>query len=455
MSAAVLVVDDDRNMCEMVAATLRRRGHDVSWCNGAQEALQLLQERDFDVMLSDIRLGRGMSGLELCEQVVTNRPDLPVIVITAFGSMETAVAAIRVGAYDFINKPVDLQALGIAVDRAVRHHELNDELRRLRRVVEESRARPTDMLGNSAAIRRVLEMVERLRESEATVLVTGESGTGKELASRAIHASSARAEGPFVPINCAAVPANLLESELFGHLRGAFTDARRDRDGLLQQASGGTLFLDEIGEMPLEMQPKMLRALDEGMIRPVGSDEQVPVDVRVIAATNRDLESDVEEGRFREDLFYRINVVPIHIPPLRARGNDILLLAQHFVDQVSASNRKAVTGLLGPAAQRLLDYDWPGNVRELQNCVERAVALARFDQITVEDLPQKIRDYSSSRMVLLGDNPEDLLPLAELELRYIQRVLRAVGGNKTQAAKVLGLDRRTLYRKLERLERRE
>ena len=454
-SRRILIVDDDANMCEMVQASLGRKGHDVEWRTVAEEALDLLTTRDFDVVLTDIRLGGGMSGLQLCERIVENRPDIPVIVITAFGSMETAVAAIRVGAYDFINKPVDLQALSLTVDRAARHRELNDELKRLRQAVERSRGDAFGgLVGESPAVRKVIDLVDRMRDSEATALITGESGTGKELVARAIHQSSPRASGRFVPVNCAAVPANLLESELFGHTRGAFTDAKRARDGLFLQASGGTLFLDEIGELPLEMQPKLLRALEEGKVRPLGSDTTVDVDVRVVAATNRDLESDVEEGRFREDLFYRVNVVTLHVPPLRARGNDILLLAQHFLNKVVRTTPKEVTGFSGPAAQRLLDYEWPGNVRELQNCIERAVALTQFEQITVEDLPAKIRDYSSSRMVIMSDNPEDLLSLADLELRYIQRVLKAVDGNKTQAARVLGLDRRTLYRKLERLEGR-
>ena len=448
--ARVLVIDDDRSMCELVQVSLAKRGHRVEWRNRGDEGLQLLQEQDVDVVLVDVRL-KDESGLAVCERVVANWPDTPVIVITAFGSMETAVAAIRVGAYDFITKPIDMGLLGHAIHRAVQHRDLREEVRRLRRTVD--RRAGEQLVGDSPAIQEVCDLVARVNESDSTVLISGESGTGKELVARAIHETSERRGGPFVAVNCAAMPQTLLESELFGHVRGAFTDAKRSRDGLFVQASKGTLLLDEIGEMPLEMQPTLLRALEERTVRPIGGVGEVPFDTRIIAATNRDLESDVEAGRFREDLFYRINVVPIHIPPLRSRGNDILLLAQYFLELNRERTGKQVVGFASAAAQRLLDYDWPGNVRELQNCVERALTLTRFDTIIVEDLPEKIRSYRSSRLVIFGDDPEQLLSLEEVERRYINRVLDALGGNKTQAARILGLDRRTLYRKLERYEK--
>src|SRR5690606_2490159 len=302
----------------------------------------------------------------------------------------------------------------------------------------------------SPAMRKVNDLIGRVAESDANVLITGESGTGKELVARALHMRSPRSGGPFVAVNCAAVPETLLESELFGHAKGAFTDARQARTGLFVQASGGTLFLDEVGEMPLGMQPKILRSLQERRVRPVGGNTEVPFDARLITATNRDLETEVAERRFREDLYYRINVVRIEVPPLRARGNDILLLAQHFIERAAQRSGKSVVGLVSAAAEKLLSYDWPGNVRELENCIERAVALTRFDQVTVEDLPEKVRNYQSSHIVVASDDPNELLPMQEVERRYIQRVLKSVGGNKTQAAKVLGFDRRTLYRKLDR-----
>jgi two-component system response regulator HydG len=280
------------------------------------------------------------------------------------------------------------------------------------------------------------------------VLVTGESGTGKELVARSIHNRGRRKDRPFVPVNCAALPETLLESELFGHAKGAFTDARSERKGLFLEADRGTLFFDEIGETPLSMQPKLLRALEEGRLRPVGGDQEVPFDVRVISATNRDLESSVEDGGFREDLFFRVNVVQIPLPPLRARGTDSLLLAQHFVEKFAARSGKPIRGISEAVAERLLAYSWPGNVRELRNVIQRAVALTRYDQIAVEDLPEKIRDYRGSQVFIGGDDPTELVPLEEVERRYILHVLQAVGDNKTLAARTLGLDRKTLYRKL-------
>jgi DNA-binding NtrC family response regulator len=280
------------------------------------------------------------------------------------------------------------------------------------------------------------------------VLITGESGTGKELVARALAARSRRRAGPFVAINCAAMPEALLESELFGHGKGAFTDAKTARTGLFLQANGGVLFLDEIGEMPLALQPKLLRALQERKVRPLGGDSETAFDARLVAATNRDLETAVEQRRFREDLFYRINVITVALPPLRARGNDVLLLAQHYVQHFAGQFGKNVTGLSSPAAERLCSYGWPGNVRELQNCMERAVALTRFAEIVVEDLPDKIRSYRRSHVVVASDDPTELVPLDEIERRYILRALEALGGNRTLTAQVLGLDRKTLYRKL-------
>jgi len=281
------------------------------------------------------------------------------------------------------------------------------------------------------------------------VLITGESGTGKELVARAIHDLGPRQAEPFVAVNCGAVPANLLESELFGHVKGAFTDARRDRPGLFVQAGAGTIFLDELGEMPPEMQVKLLRVLQERTVRPVGGDDEVPFVARVVCATNRDLETEVEEGRFRQDLYYRVNVVTLEVPPLRARGSDVLLLAHHFLRRIGERTGKAVTSISPEAARKLLDYDWPGNVRELENGIERAVALAQVSEIGVDDLPTKIRDHHSARLVITGDDPAELVTMAEMERRYVRRVLDACGGNKTQAAKVLGMDRRSLYRRLE------
>jgi len=283
------------------------------------------------------------------------------------------------------------------------------------------------------------------------VLITGESGTGKELIARAIHEHGARRDGPFLAVNCAAMPPALLESELFGHVRGAFTDAKAARTGLFAQASGGTLFLDEIGELPLEMQPKLLRALQERVVRPVGGNQEIAFDARIVTATNRDIEAEVDEKRFREDLYYRINVVRVEAPTLRERGSDVLLLAQHFLLGFAAKSGKEASGITLEATEKLVAYNWPGNVRELENCVERAMALRRGGALTVDDLPEKIRHYRPDRLILVTDKIDEVLTLDELDRRYIQRVLALVGGNKSRAADLLGLDRRTLYRRLDRV----
>jgi two-component system response regulator HydG len=298
-------------------------------------------------------------------------------------------------------------------------------------------------------MRKVRQLLARVVDSDASVLVTGESGTGKEVVAKVLHRSGRRKNGPLVAINCAAMPEQLLESELFGHVRGAFTDARTARTGLFVQASGGTLLLDEIGDLPLALQPKLLRALQERVVRPIGGTDEIPFDVRLVATTNRDLEAAVEEERFREDLFFRVNVIHVEMPPLRARGSDVLLLAQHFLAHHAEKAGKRVAGLSPEAAERLLAYSWPGNVRELQNAMERAVALARYDHVTVDDLPEKIRAYRPSHVLIAADDPSELVPLEEAERRYILSVVETVGGNKTLAARVLGIGRKTLYRKLQ------
>ncbi len=449
MTGRVLVVEDDAALRELLAEGLPRRGFEVTACAGLADALAALEQADPDVVVTDLNLG-GPGGLELCGRLASSRPDLPVVVITAFGSLETAVAALRAGAYDFVAKPFDLDALRLTLERAVRHRALREEVRRLR--LESRTAQPfEELLGRSPPMLRVYDLLERAGPSASTVLVTGESGTGKELAARALHQRSARAAGPFVAVNCAALPEALLESELFGHVRGAFTDARAARPGLFVQADGGTLFLDEIGELPAPLQAKLLRALQERRVRPVGADQEVAFDVRLIAATNRDLETAVEERRFREDLFYRINVIRLDLPPLRERGSDVLLLAHRLLERFAAARQAPITGFSPQAAALLLAWPWPGNVRELENCVEQAVALARWSQIGADDLPAALRQHRPSHVLVTAEDASQLLPMAEVERRYILRVLEAAGGNKSRAAQILGFDRTTLYRKLERL----
>jgi two-component system response regulator HydG len=427
---------------------LGKRNYEVATYTRAEEAFEALRAGEFDVVVTDLNM-RGMNGVALCERVVADRPDVPVLLITAFGSLETSIAAIRAGAYDFIPKPFEIDALIVALDRAIQHRTLREEVKRLRQVVASARS-GEGMLGESAAMRRIYDLLERIEDSEASVLVSGESGTGKELVARALHERSRRRSGPFIAIDCGSLPETLLESELFGHTRGAFTDAKTSRTGLFVQASGGTILLDEVGEIPLGLQPKVLRALEERKVRPLGADAEVPFDARICAATNRDLASAVQERRFRDDLYYRLNVVQIEMPPLRARGNDILQLAAHFLRQRAAVEGKRITGLSPPAAEKLLSYAWPGNVRELQNYMERAVALAQYTEVVVEDLPEAVRSYKRTHLVLDSDDPAALLTMEEVERRYIERVLEATNGNKTLAARMLGFDRTTLYRKLER-----
>jgi DNA-binding NtrC family response regulator len=450
MKPRVLFVDDEPDMCAVAELGLGQRGFEVVTQTSSEAALALLGREDYAAVVTDLVMP-GMSGLDLCTRIVASRPDTPVIVVTAFGSLESAVSAIRAGAYDFVTKPFDFAVLQLALDRAVQHRSLRSELTRLRVAVAET-GRYEGLLGQSAAMRKVYDLVERVAETDASVLITGESGTGKELVARALHGRSPRGAGPFVALNCAAMPENLLESELFGHSKGAFTDARSARKGLFVEASGGVIFLDEIGELPMPLQPKLLRALQERKVRPVGGNGEVAFDVRIVAATNRDLELMVEEQRFRDDLYYRINVIHVALPPLRARGNDILLVAQHFVEHYARTFRKNVVGISAAAAERMLAYQWPGNVRELQNCIERAVALSRLEEIVIDDLPEKLQGWTppATSSARAGDaaEPDGLLPLDEVERRHILRALEVHGGNRGLAADALGIDRKTLYRKL-------
>jgi two-component system response regulator HydG len=442
-------VDDDASLRDTLAIGLRKSAYTVIACADADEARRALAAHEIDVVVTDLNM-RRVNGIELCRRIVEDRSDLPVIVLTAFGSMDSAVSAIRAGAYDFIHKPVELEALAIAIDRAAKHRSLGEEVRRLRSAAS-GREIDGDLVGRSSVMTEVLDLVARVSAADATVLITGESGTGKEVVARVIHRRSRRRGGPFIAVNCAAMPETLLESELFGHARGAFTDAKTPHVGLFTRAEGGTLLLDEIGDMPLPLQPKLLRVLEDRTVRPVGGRDEQRVDVRLLASTNRDLESAIEEGRFREDLYYRINVVQVALPPLRARAADILPLAQHFVEVVARREEKPMVGISRGAAERLLAYPWPGNIRELRNSVERAVTLARHDQIAVDDLPEKVRDHKPSHVVVSSDDPSELVSLEEVERRYIRHVMEIVSGNKSAAARILGLDRKRLHRMLARL----
>jgi two-component system response regulator AtoC len=445
---SLLLVDDDEDTRMLLQEGLGRRGFEVGAVASAQECLDWVRDHDVDVVVTDVQMP-GVSGVQLCEQLRERHPHLLTIVLTGLGTYDTAIAAVRSGAYDYLAKPVKMDALVVALERAFEHLAVSREVRRLRQAVDLATPIPS-LIGTSAAIREMSAMIRRVADVDATVLIAGESGTGKELVARALHdLSPTRRSAPFIAVNCGAVPANLLESELFGHVRGAFTDAKSSRAGLFLQAKGGTIFLDEIGEMPLEMQVKLLRVLQQRTVRPVGGDEEVPFEARVITATNRDLETEVHEERFREDLFYRINVVAITVPPLRSRGADIILLAQHLVQKIAARSSKPPPTVGAEAARKLVAYDWPGNVRELENCIERAVAMCGSGEINPTHLPAKVVNHQPVRIELSSAVPAEMITLDEMERRYVRQVLASVKGNKTHAARVLGIDRRSLYRRLE------
>lgn len=442
----LLVIDDQASMTQWLCSDLQSRGFDATASNSPHEVITQLPHLPYDAVLTDVRMPK-VSGLELCSEITARRPDIPVIVMTAFGNMESAIEAMRSGAYDFITKPLEVDLLEIALKRALGHRHLQLQLEELEKQVQ-GNSDLGELVGENPIMQDLFEQIRRAGPSGASILVTGESGTGKELVARALHETSNRKEKPFIAVNCAALPEALIESELFGHAKGAFTDAREARKGLFTQAEGGTLFLDEIGDLPLSLQAKLLRVLEQRTIRPVGSDKELPIDVRVLSATHQDLEQSVDREEFRQDLFYRLNVIEIEVPPLRARGNDVLVLAQTFLKRFASKMGKAVIGIAEPAAAKLLSYDWPGNVRELRNVLERAVAMSQYDKIIVDDLPSRVSKFTREEVVFGSEDPANLVSLAELENRYIKHVLQMVGNNRSRAARLLGLDRKTLYRKL-------
>jgi len=446
---AFLVVDDDPDMREMVHDMLKDRGHHVTTAASGDEALRRLSEGDYGAVLTDLRM-KGMQGTELLTEVKRLYPNVGVILMTAFGSVETAVEAMKHGASDYVTKPVKKDELVRVVERVLREASLRQEVSRLRKEVHKEYSFH-QILGKSKAIQAVFDLIRRVADSPTNVLITGESGTGKELVAKAIHYNSDRKEAPFIPVNCAAIPEQLLESELFGHMRGAFTDAKADKRGLFEEAQKGTLFLDEISELPLMLQAKLLRAIQEREIRRVGANKSVSVDVRIIAATNLNLGEEVKAKRFRDDLYYRLNVIELKLPPLRERREDVPLLVEAFLKKCADTRRKDVKGVSESALAMLMDYAWPGNVRELENVIERAVTLSRGEKIVPEDLPQAVQGARGDRRVL-DEAAERTLSLEAVEKEYILKILDRTGGNKYQAAHALGIDRKTLYRKLAEIE---
>jgi DNA-binding NtrC family response regulator len=451
-SHSLLVVDDDLAMREMLASLFREQGFAVEEAASADEALHHLGEAEFDVVLSDIKMP-GRSGIELVGEARRLRPDTPVVLMTAFGSIDSAVEAMRSGAFDYITKPFEPDVVQLTVERALEHRALEEENLRLRRAVDRTSSLG-DLIGTSPAMRDIFALVRKVAHSKASVLITGESGTGKEMVARAIHFHGPRARRAFVPINCTAIPEGLLESELFGHVRGAFTGAHATKRGLFEKAVGGTLFLDEIGDMGPGLQSKLLRVLQDREIRPVGGTQAVKVDVRIVAATNKDLGEEMESGRFREDLYYRLNVIPIEIPPLRERPEDIPALAEAFLRKHSEGRPR----VLGAAAlERLLAQSWKGNARELENVIERALALSESAEITADDLPLAPAPGEApegAEQAFVRACARRRLTLREVEDLYTDEVLAATGGNKVHASRILGIDRKTLYRRAERRTRK-
>ncbi|MCY1076394.1 sigma-54-dependent transcriptional regulator [Archangium lansingense] len=444
----VLVVDDDRANLDSVSRIFQREGLETLTASNGTEALELLRRPEVSVMVTDLMMP-GMDGQELLKASRTIRPDVEVVLMTAYGTVETAVAAMKDGAYDFITKPLKRHSLVKSVQKALERHELAAENRVLKaKLAEMGSTGGRSMVGQSPAFRAMMDTIRQAAPSTATVLLLGESGTGKELAARALHEQSNRAKGPFVAINCGALPESILEAELFGVERGAFTGAVARREGRFERASGGTLFLDEVGEMPLSAQVKLLRVLQEGELERLGGTQTVKVDVRIVAATNKDLQREVAEGRFREDLYYRLNVVEVRIPALASRREDIPLLADAFLRRFASKNGKVLRGFSPEALSTLENYAWPGNVRELEHAVERAVVLAKTDVLEVGDLPETVRKGplgSAGQLVIpIGT------PMEEVERRVIHETLRHTKGDKTLAARLLGIAARTIYRKLER-----
>ena len=445
----ILFIDDDKAGREVALFNLRGAGYEVTAASDGQEGISLFSPEMFDVVITDVKMP-GLSGIEVLRRIKKQAHEIPVLVITAFGNVETAVKAMKSGAYDFIGKPFQRDQLLLSVERALERRHLATEVRELR--VRASGVK-REIVGSSSAMKRLLEIVDRVSGTDAGILITGESGTGKEAIARRIHVHSHKAEGPFVAVNCAAIPGELLESELFGHAKGAFTGAVKDRLGRFRQAQGGTIFLDEIGEIPLPLQAKLLRALQEKVVDAVGGDAPISVDVRIVAATNKDLQSRIRAGNFREDLYYRLNVVEIHVPPLRERPEDIPALVRHFVGELAEGRDLTVPPRV---MEELMRRPWPGNVRELKNACERMVILCHGNEVSLEDLPAPSDRLRPEKAPSLGNGgdlpslPPEGLSLVDLEKKVIEGVLRLKRGNITQAAVYLRIPRHILVYRIEK-----
>ncbi len=443
----VLIIDDDLEMCTLLSDVLKKEDLSVVTTGNSLEASKMIKREEFDLIISDLKM-KGLEGLDLLEEAKKMLPLTPVIIITAFGTIGSAIQAMKMGAFDYITKPFQMDELKLTVKKALENRFLKKEVVRLKREVE-SRYQFHLLIGKSPSMQKVYDLIARISDTSANVLISGESGTGKELVAKAIHYNGSTKDSPFVAVNCAAIPETLLESELFGYKKGAFTDAKSDKKGLVFEAHGGTLFLDEITELPYTLQAKLLRVIEERKVRPLGDTNSYPINVRITSATNRDIKSLVKAGQLREDLYYRLKVIDVELPPLRDRKEDIPLLVKHFLDKFNIELRKRISGISEDALKVLLNYSWPGNVRELENVIQRAVTLAQHEVILPEDLPPSSMEESAE------DSFEKALregyTLDKLEKEYIRRILIKLGGNKSRASEILGLDRKTLRRKLEEM----
>jgi two-component system NtrC family response regulator len=444
----ILVVDDDESLRRVTQVRLQKAGYEVSIAGGGDEALTLLERVPIDLIITDLNMP-GMSGVELLKQVKAGYPEKIVVLVTAYGTVESAVEAMKLGAYDYILKPINSEALQHTVSRALDHERLREEVRNLRSTLDRKYGFE-NMIGRSEPLLRTLDDALRAAQSDATVLIRGETGTGKELLARGIHLNGPRKDRPFVTINCAAIPKDLLESELFGHVRGAFTGAVAHKKGKIEIADTGTLFLDEIGELPLTLQAKLLRLLQEREIEKIGATAPMRVDVRVVAATHRNLQAMVEDGEFREDLFYRLAVIPLELPPLRERPEDTTVLAQHFFELVKQRHNKPDLALSPAVLPHLCAHRWPGNVRELENLIERLVVLGRSNEITIADLPENLRRQRPPLEAIQLELPPNGISLEAVEKELILRALRKFRFNQSQAARYLDISRKTLIYRMEK-----
>jgi len=444
----ILVVDDDPSHLTVLKTIIKSWGYTVSSTDDGTHAVESVKERPFDLILMDVRMAQ-MSGIEALKKIKDYNPAIPILIMTAYSSVDSAVEALKAGAYDYLTKPLDFEVLKLTLERALEHTGLKEENKYLKDKLSAD-YELKNIIGKSRSMKEMIDMLAMIAPSEATVLITGESGTGKELVAKSIHHNSNRKGHPLIVVNCAALTETLLESELFGHEKGAFTGADKRREGRFMKANRGTIFLDEIGETSPKMQAKLLRVIQEREIQRVGGEETLSVDVRILAATNRNLEADIIEGKFREDLYYRLNVVALNVPPLRDRQDDIPLLAQHFLAKYAEKNRKQVRDFSPLAMDMLLKYEWPGNVRELENTIERAVILLPGEHITEKELPSNITEsYSKNRGWV--EQPKPLAanrPLEEIEKEAILATLEAAGGNKSETARRLRINRKTLHKKL-------